>query len=137
MNYPTLTEIPTTRQTVETFGGYNHNLRINDGEFYDMKNLSSSNYPVLSPRGKRGVYTKDGKSVTVFNPNGIICKDRLCWVSGGTFFIDGYSLTGLELDPDTPKTLVSMGAYVVIFPDKKFVNPSLYDGKSAYLNTRS
>lgn len=130
MYYPTLTEIPTTRQTVDVFGGYNHNLRIGDGEFYDMKNLTSSNYPVLTPRRKRGVYTKNGGVVTLGNPNGIIYKDRLCWVNDGRFFIDGHVLNYFELDPNTPKTLVSMGAYVVIFPDKKFVNPSLWDGNS-------
>ena len=124
MNYPTLTEIPTTRQTVETFSGYNHNLRINDGEFYDMKNLTSSHYPVLSPRTKRGTY------ISVSNPLGMIARDALCHVNDGLFYINEYPIRSLPLDPDTPKTLVSMGAYVVIFPDKKWVNTAKWDGNS-------
>ena len=48
--------LPTTRDMLSAFGGYNHNLKINEGEFYDMENLTSADYPVLSPREKRGVY---------------------------------------------------------------------------------
>ena len=56
MRFPILREQQASRQMVDTFRGYNHNLRISDGEFFDMKNMTSDHYPVLSPRGKRGVY---------------------------------------------------------------------------------
>ena len=56
MKYPKLKELPTQRQTVDVFRGYNRNLRIGDGEFYDMKNMTSGSYPILAPRGARGVY---------------------------------------------------------------------------------
>ena len=56
MKYSTLTEIPSSRSMIDVFGGYNHNIRISDAEFYDMKNLTSSHYPVLSSRDKRGIY---------------------------------------------------------------------------------
>lgn len=121
MKYPTLTEIPSTRHMMDVFGGYNHNLRINDGEFYDMKNLTSSHYPVLSPRSKRGTYA------SVSNPLGMIAKDALCYVDDGTFYINQYPIDGLVLNND-PKTLVSMGAYVIILPDKKWVNTAKWDG---------
>lgn len=124
MNYPILTEIPTSRSIVETFGGYNHNLRISEGEFYDMKNLTSAHYPVLSPRGKRGTY------VSITNPLGMIAKDTLCYVDGDSFYINQYKINGLILDENTPKTLVSMGAYVVIYPDRKWVNTAKWDGAS-------
>ena len=55
MKYPKLRVTETSRQMVDTFKGYNHNLRIGDGEFFDMRNMTSDYYPVLSPRGKRGV----------------------------------------------------------------------------------
>ena len=42
MRLPILPELSVSRDFIETFGGYNHNLRISDGEFYDMKNLTSS-----------------------------------------------------------------------------------------------
>ena len=114
--YPRLSEIPTTREMVDVFRGYNHNLRIGDGEFYDMKNLCSANYPVLSPRPKRGVYASPAAL------GGMIGKDTLCYVDGSEFVIDDKRIDmGLTLDK-APKSLVSMGAYVIIMPDKKYIN---------------
>lgn len=43
----------TTRGNITHFLGYNHNSRINQGEFYDMRNLCSDEYPSLAPRKKR------------------------------------------------------------------------------------
>ena len=77
MKYPTLTELYTSRDMIDAFRGYNHNLRIADGEFYDMKNLTSSDYPVLSPRPKRGVYVPGNDASTPSNPLGMISKDAL------------------------------------------------------------
>lgn len=114
MEYPKLRTIQTSRQMVDTFKGYNHNLRINDGEFYDMKNMTSDYYPVLSPRKKRGVY-KSPES-----PQGLIAKDALCYVDGSYFVMNEYRVDmGLN---DEPKQLISMGAYVIIMPDKKYIN---------------
>jgi hypothetical protein len=105
---------------VDIFKGYNHNLRIGEGEFYDMKNLTSSSYPVLSPRKRRGLYAMTA------NPQGLIQKDSICYVDGQDFYVNGYRVTmGLSTAPeDCPKTLVSMGAYIIIMPDKKYLNTS-------------
>lgn len=135
MKFPYLTEIQSSRQMIDVFGGYNHNLRINDGEFYDMKNLTSSHYPALSPRGKRGTYANEhGKIVYVANPLGMIAKDALCYVDGEYFVINEHRINlGLSTDPDDcPKRLVSMGAYVVIFPDGKWINTSKWSGEDYY-----
>lgn len=116
MKYPQLRAPGTSRQIVENFKGYNHNLRISDGEFFDMKNMTSDYYPILSPRGKRGQYASPQK------PNGLIAKDNLCYVDGTKFFMNEYEVDmGLN---DEPKQLVSMGAYVIIMPDKKYINTS-------------
>ena len=82
MSYPTLKVLPTSRDMVDVFRGYNHNLRIGDGEFFDMKNMTSDRYPVLSPREQRGVYASPS------NPHGLIAKDSLCYIGhllGGAF----------------------------------------------------
>ena len=114
MKFPKLRELDSSRQMVDTFRGYNHNLRISDGEFFDMKNMTSDYYPVLSPRKKRGVYASPNR------PNGMIAKDALCYVDGTKFVINEYPIEmGLN---DEPKQLISMGAYVIIMPDKKWIN---------------
>ena len=114
MLYPTLQEMPSSKQMVDAFRGYNHNLRISDSEFYDMKNMTSDYYPVLSPRNKRGVY------VSAANPRGLLAKDRLCFVDGSAIVIgDDWVEMGLT---DDEKQLISMGAYIIILPDKKYIN---------------
>lgn len=39
---------------ITTFGGYNHNLRIGEAEFYEMENMSGDGYPMLTARSPRG-----------------------------------------------------------------------------------
>ena len=114
MRFPILREQQASRQMVDTFRGYNHNLRISDGEFFDMKNMTSDHYPVLSPRKKRGVYTSPN------SPTGLIAKDALCYVDGTKFVINEHPVD-MNLN-DEPKQLISMGAYVIIMPDKKWIN---------------
>lgn len=126
MRLPLLNELPTTRQTIEVFGGYNHNLRIGEGEFYDMKNLTSTDYPVLSPRTQRGIYASPN------NPQGMIEKETLCYIDGTEFVINDDTRIDLGLstkEEDCPKSLVSMGAYVIIMPDKKYINTKDYSDK--------
>lgn len=120
MQYPTLSELYTTRDTVDVFKGYNHNLRIGTGEFHDMKNLTSSHYPLLSPRGKRGTYAVPANTCT-----GLIAKDTLCYVDGDKLIMDGYPVTDFTLSTEEdmcPKQLISMGAYIIVMPDKKYIN---------------
>lgn len=117
MKYPTLQQLSASRQMVEVFGGYNRNLRIGDGEWYDMQNMTSDFYPVLSPRGKRGVWLEgDGL-------NGMISNGGLCYIDGSMFVLPDENRTQLDLGlQEGIKTMVSMGAYVIILPDKKWIN---------------
>lgn len=127
MIFPTLNELNASRSMIDAFGGYNHNLRIGDGEFYDMKNLTSNYYPVLSPRGKRGVYASPS------NPRGLISKDSLGYIDGQEFYLNKAHTNGLQLSTSAvleKTTLISMGAYVIIITrdangnvkNKKWVN---------------
>lgn len=119
MYLPKLSEIATSRQKIETFKGYNHNLRIGDGEFYDMKNLSSDNYPLLSPRQKRSVVIPSGEAL---KPNAIISKEEI-WYVDGSKICNYDKKTEYDLGLfDGDKQLVSMGAYIIIMPDKKYIN---------------
>lgn len=118
MNYPMLDEIPTSRRMVSEFKGYNHNLRIGDSEFYEMKNMTSDYYPVLAPRKKRVVYREGVRA------SGLIAKDELCWINDSEFIIgDDHINMGLKIGSEYwPKNLISMGACVIIMPDRKWIN---------------
>ena len=118
MIYPKLKVQQSSRDMVDVFRGYSHNLRIGEGEFYDMKNMTSDCYPVMAPTKPRGLYASPEA------PAGLIAKDALCYVDGADFVINGMHIDmGLSTDPeDCPKQLISMGAYVIIMPDKKYIN---------------
>lgn len=118
MRYPSMTEMSRSTLSTEVWGGYNHNLRIADGESYDETNMSSDEYPVLAPRKRRGIFAKPGSC------QGMIEKDALCWVDGSKFVMNGYEIE-LNLSTaaeDCPKRLVGMGSYVIILPDKVYIN---------------
>ena len=104
-----------TRIMTEEFRGYDHRLKIDDGEFYDTQNLTSEHFPLLADRRKRGTV------LTFTRGQGLIGKDTLCRVDGGTLYVGGLAtpVTGLS---DGEKQLVSMGAYLCIFPDKVYYN---------------
>lgn len=136
MYFPTLNARPRSQQSVDVFAGYNHNVRIQENEFYDMQNLSSDQAPVLAPRKRRGLY------VTGSNVQGLIAKDSLCWIDGSEFVINEYRVDmGLSTDvQDCPKQLIPMGAYVIIMPDKKYFNTadfSDYGAIEAEVTTKS
>ena len=114
MQIPTLKQGNVSRENVTSFGGYHAGARIAEGEFATMKNCTGDQFPLIATRRKRGVYAAPQKC------NGLLAKDSLCWVDGSKFVMNGYE-TELHLT-DSPKQLVSMGAYVIIFPDKKYIN---------------
>lgn len=109
------------RDWIDAFLGYNHNEKIANNEFYDMTNIGGDEYPVLSPRKPRGVHLAQGSGVT-----GLIAKDSLCYVKGTKFYINEYAVEmGFN---NSPKQLISMGAYVIIMPDKKYINTQSDNG---------
>lgn len=104
-----------SRVTTDAFYGYRNFERIRDGEFTFTKNLTSSQFPMLAPRKPRGVV----RSLTA--PGGLLEKDALAFIDNGTLYYNGLatSLTGLSAGE---KQMVSMGAYLCIWPDKKYFN---------------
>jgi len=117
MGYPQLSAQQSTRVMLDTFAGYNHNLRISDGEFYDTKNLTTEHYPMMANRRRRSSLDRSFTKLQA-----IIAKDALYWVDNGTLYANGYptGLTGLQTERETQ--LVSMGAYICVFPDAKYIN---------------
>lgn len=111
-NYPIINAPDATRDFQETFAGYNHNLRISDAEFYDMKNMTGDFYPVLSPRKKRGIAEQ------LTNPQAIFCKDALCYIDDNHLFINGNEV--LDFYPAhegvaNPYEMIGMGAFLIVF----------------------
>ena len=118
MFLPALERLNSARQVIGEFKGYNQNLRIADNEFSAMKNMSSAHYPIMTPRGKRKLVR------TLTKANGLFAHNKLAWVDGTKFYYDGEEVVGLTLE-DSKKTMLGMGAYILIFPDKIYYHTSL------------
>lgn len=109
-------------QMTSAFRGYNHNDIIGDGEMFDMTNLSGDRYPVLTLRNKRGVTDNNIEGQPVVPLTGIHGRDKLVHVRGTKVYYDLLEVTGLTVNSTSPKKIVSMGAYVCIWPDKVYFN---------------
>lgn len=119
MRITQLNVLNTSRDMIRFFKGYNHQLYIGDNEWYEMGNMTSSYYPVLSPRDKRMHIAKHTQGST----HGLFAKTRLLWVHGKDLYYNGALVANNQLS-NTDKQFVSMGALVLIFPDKKVFNTS-------------
>lgn len=103
-----------TQQVVNIFRGLDRRAETAEGAWFQTENLTAENFPVLSTRALRGLGDAVGK------PGGLIAKDALAVVDGGRIVYNGYPIEmGLT---EGVKQLVSMGAYLLIWPDKKWLN---------------
>ena len=112
-------------QMTSAFYGYNHNEIINDGEMFDMQNMSGDKYPVLSIRKKRGIASFDTEGNDPVPLTGIAGRDQLVFVRGSKVYYDYVEVSGLTVSTAAgmiPKKIVSFGAYVCIWPDKVYFN---------------
>lgn len=128
---PFLPEIPTWGKEVintQQFLGLNRGLSIADGEMADMLNMSSDNFPVLSTRKLRGMPQFDYNAAVTptfeGEIDGMLGTDRLVVCHNGKVYIDGVEVPiTLSTEPaKRKKKLVNLGAYVCIWPDKKYFN---------------
>lgn len=101
-----------SQDTIMTFGGYTHLESTNWGNMYETQNLTTDLYPVLSNRPPRGVYREQALT----KPNGLYWKDGLMWADGTSLYFNGQLVGTVS---DTEKSFAGMGAYIIIFPDKK------------------
>ncbi len=106
-------EVPRVRSVLNQFGGYCHTNTCTDGQFYEMGNLSARDAPLLRPRKQRGTIRQFSQ------PWGLFGREKLCWVDGTDFYYNGFLVGTVEA---SEKQFVGMGAYLLIWPDKKYYN---------------
>lgn len=76
MPLPYLNAPEQTMEMISQFGGYNHRLSISETEFFDMKNMSSKDFPLASTREKRGLLNING-SQYIPQAKGIVAENSL------------------------------------------------------------
>ena len=112
--YPRFRPQPTEQLLTESFGGYDHRLRIPEGSWYDTRNLTTDQAPLLAPRPPRGLTGRRALA--------LLEKDALCYVgTDGTLYYN-WLPTGLTGLSPGEKQLVGLGAYICVFPDRVYLN---------------
>ena len=126
MFYPTLTPPGVTRTCQSVFGTLSTRPVPPEGALAAMENLAATAYPALTTRPHRGaVATLDGASVVTCQA--LCYKDCLLWLDdAGTLHGGGYALANFADPADgRPRQLVTMGAYLCVFPDRRWCNAAL------------
>lgn len=103
------------------FGGYWHTPAAQDGEIYDMENMSGRDFPLLSTRHPRWMWRKLKK------PNGLYAHDGMYWVDGTTMYENGRAVGTVS---DGQKRFASIGTYIIILPDMMY-----YDRLTRYFGS--
>ena len=103
------------KMALRAFGGLARRAGAPPGSFETMENLSGEGYPALTVRPKRGTVAN-----LTASGGGIAVKDALLYVDGTALYCNGIK-TNLVLS-EGDKQLISMGAYLLIWPDKCYLN---------------
>jgi hypothetical protein len=111
---------PAGGKLLQEFAGLNERKKISSNEFARMENMSLKQYPLLTVREKR---------LTLSRENGCVCmwhRGSLVKIVNDTgkyvLYVDGKAYTSVKLTDEGDKKIIGMGAYVLIMPDKIYVN---------------
>ena len=128
MFFPKLKAQSRQRLAVDQFPGLDRRPGSGAGCMWDMKNLWSGGYPALEVRPKRSVMA------SLTKPHGFLGREALVWVDGTALYINGAQTEPVLTDGD--KRLVNMGAYLLIWPDKVYINTRDFSDWGSIENTR-
>lgn len=124
MNLPKPNYTAPLRQSYQAqFGGLNHTKGASDGDIYDMRNMTSDHYPVLSPRDKRFVYAKYDAIYGLYAYGADTYIVGVYDDTPGIYREDMDSLVLLQAQYDfTPdeKQMEVIAGKLIIFPDKVY-----------------
>lgn len=96
---------------------YGYDRLGTEGAICDMENMSSDYWPELAVRQRR--YRTGG----VMSPGGLFSHEGLLgYADGRSLYYGGRQVGGSDFLTEGMKTFVNFGDYVVIFPDKKYLD---------------
>lgn len=116
MRLPDLAQTNDRITMINSFMGLNKNPQIGENEFSDMKNITNDFFPTIGTRKRRGII----RSFT--DLRGMLGGDVLSYVDDYKFYYDESYVCDLDDTDKSERQMVSMGAYIVIFPDGVIYN---------------
>lgn len=118
MYNPIVYDMGKRQEMISSFGGYDCNAVIPDNCFQDESNMGATEYPLLSPRNKRAYFNVHGEEL-----HGLFSKSKLAYINNGVLYYGGEAVEGLYFPCFAGRRqFVSMGAKLLIFPEKIYVN---------------
>lgn len=118
MYNPNIYEQGKIQELISSFGGFDCNPVIPDNCFKDENNMGGEEFPLLSPRNKRAYFNVQGERL-----HGLFSKSKIMYINNGLIYYGGEAVEGLHFpDIEGERQFVSMGARVLIFPDKVYLN---------------
>lgn len=135
MRFKPMQAIGKNKQMIGVFGGLNQSSVGADNEFLDMKNVSSRLYPSLT------LCEQSVPFADLSEPFQFFWKNDNYFITADTIMKQGENGKRLKLNrKDLDRTLVGMGAYICIFPDKQVYNTAtgeLLDMEASYTQSGS
>lgn len=99
------------------WGGLDQRLVIDENAFSDMRNMSTRYFPAIATREPRSSSFR-----SIATPRGMAFKNaHLFYISGTQCYWMGNPIDGMTVT-EGDKQIVSMGAYIIVFPDKLIFN---------------
>ena len=114
-----------SRSMISNWYGYNHNYKIGNGEFYDLENMCSDDFPLLRPRKIRPRLAEG-------DIGGIIVTDnRLTYLDGTTLYYGTETIDVSDIleGHSEWQNLYRFGAYLVMHPACVYINLHDYDDR--------
>lgn len=130
MYYPQIEDNNNTRSNIDTFLGLNHNYKVNQGEFYDMENLSTDGFPVMTVRDLRTtlialpeVETEDGWKFESQFYGCLYTGGDLAYLTDKIFHYGAFDIDITEIIPEPQKQkLIRFGNYILMFPSQTYID---------------
>lgn len=116
MKLPEIAQTDDRISMISAFMGLNKNPHINENEFADMKNITNDYFPTIGTRKRRGIIR------TFDDLRGMLGGNVLSFVDDGKFYYDENYVCDLDPLIVGERQMVSMGAYIVVFPDGLIYN---------------
>ncbi len=118
MYNPNLYDIQKSQEMISSFEGFDCNSVIPDNCFFEEKNMGAEEFPLLAPRNKRAFFNVSGDRL-----HGLFSKSKMIYINNGKLYYGGEEVSG-PVFPDLPveRQFVSMGAKLLVFPDKFYIN---------------
>lgn len=110
---PGLKAIKRKQKFFSTFKGLCLRRVTPEEYFADAENISSDGYPTITPRKARSIITECADVYAMYD------HAQICWLWGSTLYYGDEAVGELT---QGEKQFASLGANIVIYPDKKLLN---------------